>query len=156
MKALGKEAERSDLLIQMRNCILKRIVAREASGMIPWQWVSASRAAPGLQWRLTYETCKTHVHIRLRSSGRAKTKIVSLTALTQTSRANSMATRQSPRLPGRGLRIVNIPAYTTAWLHRHFGSIVAIVHCRRGKSGGRSNFDEPSLGSRAASPRQTC
>ena len=46
---------------------------------------------------------------------------VSLTALTQTSRADRVATRQRPRLLGWGLRIVNIPTYLTAYLHRHLG-----------------------------------
>ena len=47
---MKEEAERSDLLIQMRKCIFKRKVAREASVLISWQWVSASGAAP--RWRL--------------------------------------------------------------------------------------------------------
>jgi len=70
---LEKEVEQSDLLIQMRNCVFKRKVAREASGLISWQWVSASGAAPELRWRLTYATCKKHAQWwRLGISGRFK------------------------------------------------------------------------------------
>ncbi len=53
--------------------------------------------------------------------GHSKKLKVSLTALTQTSRADRVATRQRPRLLGWGLRIVHIPTYTTAYLHRHLG-----------------------------------
>ena len=147
-----EKRQRSDLLIYMRNCILKRKVAREASGLIPWQWVSAGGAAPGLRWRLTYETCKKNTHSPW--NFRSCKKFDSFVDCSYTdipSKQYGRKAESEAAWPGPEDR--KHPSIHNSIVASPSRSIVAIVHCYRGAG---QTLTSQVWGFLAASPRQTC